>query len=387
MKNTDKNKRRVLADEFKQSARASKDPRETPKLVQVKYNLDGIVKNDEADGAEAERTRTYVISTGTVDRDDDTIDPNGWEIGDFIKGGSVLWAHDRGLPMIGRPLDTWVGDGALKSTVQFTSEDENPFGFMIWKLSKGGFAPAASVGFSPIQWRKSNDRGEYAIDYVRQTLNEWSIVPVASNTEALAEAKSKGIDLSPMGPWLEKALDDGSNLVISRDSLECMYKSVSAPVTSVVVNSDTGAAGVAAVANGAPDGSNPPSVDANAAKASDNQPSGAPAPSEGSGDTVAELTKKLDAANARIEAIERASADAADAARKQEAQAHAPASSDSSADDELELDLDLDDNDKSASDELDISVDDFKSGLRDALVDAVKASVDDNIRKRRGRLD
>ena len=40
-----------------------------------------------------DRTVRFTISTGDVDRDNDTIDPQGWELAQFEKSGVVLWDH------------------------------------------------------------------------------------------------------------------------------------------------------------------------------------------------------------------------------------------------------------------------------------------------------
>src|ERR1051326_3406990 len=40
------------------------------------------------------RTRTFCISTGSVDRDNDVIDPSGWDFSAWLRNPVVLARHD-----------------------------------------------------------------------------------------------------------------------------------------------------------------------------------------------------------------------------------------------------------------------------------------------------
>jgi hypothetical protein len=56
--------------------------------------------------ADASKARySYIISTGSVDRMGDVIDPNGWQLAAFKTNPVVLWAHDSSqLPVRFEPL-------------------------------------------------------------------------------------------------------------------------------------------------------------------------------------------------------------------------------------------------------------------------------------------
>lgn len=147
----------------------------------------------------------FVISTGTVDRDADTINPNGWKLDAYNKNPVVLFAHDYNSPPVATALATWVEDGKLKSRAKFTPKEVYPFGYMVYQLYKNGFMKATSVGFKPIKWKYSENR-DGGIDFEEQELLEWSCVPVPSNPEALIVASTKGIDIEPMKKWAERIL-------------------------------------------------------------------------------------------------------------------------------------------------------------------------------------
>jgi len=148
----------------------------------------------------------FVISTGSVDRDSDRINPNGWKLDAFNKNPVVLFAHDYTSPPVATAIATWVEDGKLISRAKFTPKEVYPFGYMIYQLYKNGFMKATSVGFNPIKWKYSEDR-EAGIDFEEQELLEWSCVPVPANPEALIAAGAKGIDTEPLKKWAKQILE------------------------------------------------------------------------------------------------------------------------------------------------------------------------------------
>lgn len=148
----------------------------------------------------------FVISTDSVDRDADRINPNGWKLDAYNKNPVVLFAHDYNNPPVATALATWVEDGKLKSRAKFTPKEIYPFGYMIYQMYKNGFMKGTSVGFNPIKWKYSEER-EAGIDFEEQELLEWSCVPVPANPEALIAASAKGIDTKLLKQWAEKILE------------------------------------------------------------------------------------------------------------------------------------------------------------------------------------
>jgi HK97 family phage prohead protease len=192
------------------------------------------------EGSDAENLiKTFTISTSSVDREGDRLLAN-WELGNFSKGGSVLWAHDsRRTPehVIAAPKATWQEGEALKSRAQFTPRDINPTGYMVYQLIDFGALRSSSVGFNPLEWKIIDDNSRWGYDFERIELLEWSVVPVPANPEALVDAKAHGIDIDPMTAWLEEVLDREIEIVgVSRDVLEATEKAIT-PV-SVQVPAD-----------------------------------------------------------------------------------------------------------------------------------------------------
>ena len=172
----------------------------------------GVIKTFMAeikDVPDTERTLDFTISTGAVDRDNDTVDPKGWVVENYLKNPVVLFAHDYHSLPIGRAISLTQTDGALKSRVEFTSKDLNPMGDTVYRMLKGGFLKATSVGFKPIDYKSSKDDSRpYGLDFSKQELLEYSIVPVPSNPEALIGASAAGIDIKHLGEWALGVLKD-----------------------------------------------------------------------------------------------------------------------------------------------------------------------------------
>jgi HK97 family phage prohead protease len=143
----------------------------------------------------------FVISTGAVDRDNDTINPKGWELQAYLQNPVVLWAHDYKALPVGRAVAVAASDGKLVSDCEFATHE---FAETVYQLVKGGFLKAASVGFKPRKYTINDQR--QGLDYAEQELMEWSIVPVPANPEALSLAKAAGVDVEPVLAWARGVL-------------------------------------------------------------------------------------------------------------------------------------------------------------------------------------
>lgn len=172
------------------------------------------------DDAESEGTPRieFIITDASIDRENDTIAIDGWNLDEYKRNPVVLWAHSsRDLP-IGKAVTLERNLDQLRSVAEFTPQDVNPFGHMCYRLYKAGFLHAVSVGFRPTEYSYDPDRG-YGINFLKQTLLEYSAVPVPANPNALAVARSAGIDLSPYASWAEQLLDEGDTSEEHRDRL------------------------------------------------------------------------------------------------------------------------------------------------------------------------
>lgn len=195
---------------------------------------------------EKDRTIDFVISTDHVDRDSDTINVNGWDLSDYNKNPVVLFGHDYGKPPVARAIRTRVSDGKLKSTAQFADRETYEFADTVFRLLMGGYLNAVSVGFTPLEWSfTEDDDRSFGVDFKRQKLLEYSVVPVPANPNALIEARSKGINIQPVVDWADNILHNSKEvrqgLFIPKNTLEQIRSSgtKSAPVISLPPKKET----------------------------------------------------------------------------------------------------------------------------------------------------
>ena len=138
-------------------------------------------------------------STEDVDRMGDVIKANGWQLAPFKKNPVFMWAHDYSQPPIGRATKVWIDKESkrLMFNIEFADKETYEFADTIYKLYKGGFLHATSVGFIPLDWEgkteeEPNPKWEGNI-YKKQELLELSAVPVPANAEALVNARESGL--------------------------------------------------------------------------------------------------------------------------------------------------------------------------------------------------
>lgn len=154
----------------------------------------GIVPSD-LEFKEGERAVIAHITTDTIDRDGEIVDPAGVVLEDYEKNPVVLFGHDhRGLP-IGKNM--WIKRderGLLAKTVYANHQLAND----IYEYRKQGFPMAQSIGFIPIstirydEGSEERKRGLYR-KFTKWMLLEYSDVAVPANPDAVAVAISKGL--------------------------------------------------------------------------------------------------------------------------------------------------------------------------------------------------
>lgn len=141
-----------------------------------------------------EEARTFwaVASTNGVDRQGDSIEAVGWDLSNFMKNPVIPWAHDYMRPPVAKALECKVEDGRLVFHAQFPPAEDYKFSDTVFRLYRGGFLRAFSVGFSPIesemQTIKVGDQARTGTLYRRQELYEISCVTLPANPQALLAA-------------------------------------------------------------------------------------------------------------------------------------------------------------------------------------------------------
>ena len=141
----------------------------------------------------------FDISTGDVDRENDTISLRGWRLDNYQKNPVVLWAHDYSQPPVARASDVRVVGGALTAVVEFPPAGIYDRADTIRGLVEQGFIRATSVGFKPIKWAYNEQRG--GVDFTEQELLEFSLVPIPANP-ACVIPPSKSLDWRRLDKFL-----------------------------------------------------------------------------------------------------------------------------------------------------------------------------------------
>lgn len=179
------------------------------------------------------RTARFVFSDDRVDLAGDSIKQDGWETDDFNANPVALFSHASWDPPIGRAANVGVKGNKLVGDIEFASADIYPFADTIYRLVKGGFLKAVSVGFMPLECDYSNDKDRpYGMVFLRQKLLEISLCSVPCNPGALIEARAAGIDTEPLREWASKVLDSGDQIMVPRQLLEETFKAAKTPKTT-----------------------------------------------------------------------------------------------------------------------------------------------------------
>lgn len=194
---------------------------------------DGVVRTSVGEPKaydDGSRKLRFCFSDGSVDRMGDTIEASGWNLHAFERNPVALFAHDSSSPPIGTASRVMVEDTRLMGDIEFAPPETYAFADTIYRLVAGRWLRAVSVGFLPLEYSWSDDdEREWGLDFKRQELLEISVVPVPANGNALAEARSKGVDTRPLMEWAEKTLDQGGKVIIPRTELERLRKAAKEP--------------------------------------------------------------------------------------------------------------------------------------------------------------
>lgn len=187
-----------------------------------------------------DRVLNFKISTETPDSYDDVVKAEGWDLERFLKNPVVLWAHSHYQPPIGKAIEVGVKGTDLVASAQFADGETYAFADTVYRLLKGGFLRATSVGFFPQEWTYDEERGGY--NFIKQELFEFSVVPVPANPDALSMAlKSGEIDCEPLKAWAEETLDmwtpdESVALWVPKAQIEDVYRSLTPKVETMTVS-------------------------------------------------------------------------------------------------------------------------------------------------------
>lgn len=195
----------------------------------IKYFTNPVksVENDD-------RVLRFIGSTEAVDRDDEVIKASGWKLKQYKTNPVVLINHQYHELPVAKTKKVWVDkeNKALMFDIEFPEGSVSSQGDTLYKLYKGGFMNATSVGFrpNPEKMKFAEKKGEPRVTFNEQELLEISLVSVPANPEALLTSKSikKAIknevideleltDLSILMQALAKPKDDEDEKILDNE--------------------------------------------------------------------------------------------------------------------------------------------------------------------------
>lgn len=132
----------------------------------------------------AEPVMNFIASDETLDRYNEVIRLDGWQLDNFRANPVIPDCHDYSTigKILGRAQSIEVKDGKLVNRVEFCLD--NPMGSLAYKMTKGGFIKSQSVGFIPLEWTNGNAKGQPDRTYTECELLEVSLVVVPVNPGA-----------------------------------------------------------------------------------------------------------------------------------------------------------------------------------------------------------
>jgi hypothetical protein len=219
-----------------------RDMGERQKFFDELYETRGI----EISGVQPEqKVFLFTISDKSEDRHGDTVDPKGWETSDYEKNPVVLFAHDLASPPVMHTKAILKDADRLRAVAVSLPpdiEEAYPFAKTVSSMYEHGIMRMTSVGFRPLEWevRKGfEDAWWPPVDFKKQELTEYSVVPVGSNRNALLEAQAKSVDIRPLVEWAQRTLEEasGAGLWVPREDLEAVARGSSDRKMFVMPNS------------------------------------------------------------------------------------------------------------------------------------------------------
>jgi len=143
---------------------------------------------------EEKRVLRFIGSNEKIDRDGEVVKAEGWKLNNYKKNPVVLVNHQHHELPVAKAKKVWIDKDkkSLMFDIQFPEADISPQGDTLYKLYRGGYMNATSVGFMPnfekIEWGKK--KGDPSAIFNEQELLEISLVSVPANPTALMTQKS-----------------------------------------------------------------------------------------------------------------------------------------------------------------------------------------------------
>ena len=180
---------------------------------------------------QTDTTTWFRASTNDIDRHGTIVEPRGIDTENYSANPVFMWGHDAygsggGPPdlenVLGRVIDYRKDDSAFDIEVEWASHDRAS---MARDLVRAGFLSAVSVGFipDPDSMTTRAIEGTEVPVYNRTELVEVSLVPVPSNPNAIALARSIRLPVfsqpSPSSGVDSEAFRDATRSLLACESL------------------------------------------------------------------------------------------------------------------------------------------------------------------------
>lgn len=145
---------------------------------------------------------TGIASTSVIDRQNESISVEGWDLKNFKKAPRLLWAHDHNEPAIGKVTKINLDGEGKKRSLKFEAvfQEVTEKARAIKKLVEDGFINTFSVGFKPLEMEGN--------EIIKQELLEVSVVNVPANPEAMLLAYKSLDEAGFDNQTINKVLDD-----------------------------------------------------------------------------------------------------------------------------------------------------------------------------------
>jgi len=171
---------------------------------------DIVLFNDTEVKADGDGKIQWVMSDYSLDRDNERIDPAGWELKNYKANPIVLWGHNMWDPAIGKASNVKVKDEQLVGTIEFDLDD--PLGVRIDGKVRKGIITKGSVGFrsKKIEIVEQDDKEKAELIHRKQELYEFSIVNIPSNLNARVQLSAE--------PEVEKDIPNAKTQVVIEET-------------------------------------------------------------------------------------------------------------------------------------------------------------------------
>lgn len=191
------------------------------------------VKEHLGDSAAEGRIVPFTISTERRASDGHTIKAAGWALERYRKNPVVLHGHSRWSPRIADSV-VEVVDNRLRGIASFFPREMSSLSWELGEIAASR-GHAASVGFRILRAVPApedvTENIPWALDIEAARLDEWSLVTIGADEDALVEARADGLSTEAIGTALARILDERQLSPALRAEVERLHK-LAAPTTT-----------------------------------------------------------------------------------------------------------------------------------------------------------